>query len=188
MRSSGSTPSPSPERTVRLLLLFAGEDRPKACTGRRLVARRLAEAVGPGRAPRPAPVLLDPRSNVPLSGRDAAVARRGGLLGVDCSWNRLDQRGGYPDLAPWLSQIPTRRRLPFLLAGNPQHYGRLGELNTAEAMAAGLYLLGEPERARKILSGFGGGEAFFDLNREPLQSYATAADADELLREERSYF
>ncbi|MCI4330404.1 MAG: DUF367 domain-containing protein [Thermoplasmata archaeon] len=188
MRYSGSTPNPSADGRVRLLLLFAGEDHPRACTGRRLVTRHLVETVTPGRPPRPPPVLLDPRSPVPLSAEDSSRAVRGGLLGVDCSWNRLDDRGGYPDAAPWLAQLRTRRRLPLLLAGNPQHYGRLGELNTVEALSAGLFLLGETERARSILSGFGGGEAFFELNRNPLASYASAKTPAEMLHEEKAYF
>jgi pre-rRNA-processing protein TSR3 len=107
---------------------------------------------------------------------------------VDCSWNRLNDRGGYPTDATWLSHVPTRRRLPFLLAGNPQHYGRLGELNTAEALAATVFLLGEDERARELLSGFGGGESFLDLNRAPLESYRSAAGSPEILRAESEYF
>jgi pre-rRNA-processing protein TSR3 len=188
MGSSRSTPNRSGDDAVRLLLLVAGEDHPKACTGRRLVARGFARAVPPRREPRPAPVLLDPRSEVPLSASDRPEAVRGGLLGVDCSWNRLEDRGGYPESSRWLVRLPTRRRLPLLLAGNPQHYGRLAELNTAEALCAGLFVLGEPDRAREILGGFGGGEAFFSLNRDPLGSYAAAPDARALLDEEHQYF
>lgn len=152
------------------------------------MSRGLARAVPPGRVPRPPPVLLDPRAPVPLCGTDRTEALRGGVLGVDCSWNRLEERGGYPAESPWLARLPTRRRLPLLLAGNPQHYGRLAELNTAEALCAALFLLGEPDRAREILGRFGGGEAFFSLNREPLESYSAAGDAAALLAEERQYF
>lgn len=188
MASLRSTPNPSPDRPVRLLLLLASEDHPKACTGRRLLARGLVDEVGERRAPRPVPVLLDPRADAPLAAEDRPSALRGGILGVDCSWNRLDARGGYPEAAPWLREVRTRRRLPLLLAGNPQHYGRLGELNTAEAFAAAVFVLGEPGRARALLSGFAGGDAFFELNRAPLDSYAAARTSAEVRTEERSFF
>lgn len=110
------------------------------------------------------------------------------MLGVDCSWNRVAERGGLPSAVPWLSRLGHRRRLPLLVAGNPQHFGRLAELNTAEAFAAALWVLGEPERARSLLGPFAGGPGFFELNREPLERYASAADADAVRAAEAEFF
>ena len=188
MGSSGSTPNPSPELEIPLLLLVAGEDHPKACTGRRLIRRGLARSVDAGHAPRPSPTLLDPRVAEPLSASDAEEAGTRGLLGVDCSWNRLAERGGYPAGSDWLQKVRVRRRLPLLLAGNPQHYGRLGELNTVEAFAAALYILGAPMKARELLDGFAGGPTFFELNRELLVEYANAEDATAIRAAEREFF
>lgn len=185
MGSSETTLSRSPE--LRLRLLFAGEDHPKACTGRRLVGLGMAEAVRPDTAPRPPPLLLDPHVERPLLPTDRAHAARGGILLVDCSWNALDRRGRFPEIAPWLLRL-DRRRLPWLLAANPQHYGRLAELNTAEAAAAALAILGEPERARRLLSVFRGGAGFFELNRSPLEGYRTARDLAELRAVEQAHF
>lgn len=185
MPSSGRTPSRSPE--PRVLLLFAGEDHPKACTGRRLVSLGLAEVQLASPAPRPRPLLLDPHAETPLSAADRPDAERGGLLGVDCSWNALERRGGYPGLAPWLLRL-TARRLPWLLAANPQHYGRLAELNTAEAVGAALLILGQPERAQVVLGTFRGGDGFLDLNRSLLDGYVRARSADDVRRTETEHF
>lgn len=188
MRSSGSTPNRPIERPVPLWLLVAGEDHPKACTGRRLLRRRLVLPIAPARRPRHPPLLLDPHAEIPLTPADRAAARLGGVLGVDCSWNRLAERGGYPADATWLRRLPARRRLPWLLAGNPQHYGRIGELNTAEAFAAALVILGEPERAAEIAGTFAGGPGFLALNEGPLGEYARAQDRAELELAEVAYF
>ncbi len=113
---------------------------------------------------------------------------RSGLLAVDCSWNRLRDRGGYPDEDRRLGGIRERRRLPWLLATNPQHFGRVSELNTAEALAAAAWILGAPQQARRLLSGLRGGEAFFDVNGAALAAFAQARDARALEAEEARIF
>jgi pre-rRNA-processing protein TSR3 len=132
-------------------------------------------------------VLLQPHAPLPLSAADLGRARAAGIIGVDCSWNRLGARGGYPPLVAALASSPPRR-LPFLLAGNPQHYGRLGELNTAEAFGAALAVLGDSERGRALLAPFAGGEAFFRLNEALLARYAGCATAEEVRVAEREFF
>jgi pre-rRNA-processing protein TSR3 len=178
MGSSASTPSPRRRNEVPLLLVFAGDDDPKRCSGRRLIrAGEVAEVP----TSRPAPsgvVLLDPHSETPLSAADRPRALAAGLLGVDCSWNRIGSSGEYPAGIPWLGRLPTRRRLPWLIAANPQHHGRLAELNTAEAFAASLYVLREEARSRRILEPFAGGRTFFELNAAALASYARAGTAE----------
>jgi pre-rRNA-processing protein TSR3 len=183
MRSSGSTPSPPGSGPIRLYLFLAREDHPKACTGRYLLHRGLVRELR-GPPTRPVPLLLDPHAEQPLSPRDRAWVDRSGLLAVDCSWNRLRDRGGYPDEERWLGGIRERRRLPWLIATNPQHFGRLTELNTAEALAAAVWILGAPEQARRLLAGLRGGTAFFDINGAALTAFAGAPDAPALKAEE----
>lgn len=189
MRSSGSTPSRSGERRPRLYLWIAGDDDPKACTGLRLV--RLGRAVrvsAPGKL-RPAPVVLNPHASTPLSRADAPAAGRGGILAVDCSWNRLAGRSGlFPGADPFGPHASRGRRLPYLFAANPQHYGRLGELNTVEALSAALFVLGYPDEARLLLGGFRGGEALFTVNAAAFAAYQDATTADGVQNAERRLF
>ncbi|MCI4367073.1 MAG: DUF367 domain-containing protein, partial [Thermoplasmata archaeon] len=80
------------------------------------------------------------------------------------------------------------RRLPWLVAGNPQHYGRVSELNTAEALGAALYLIGETERARTLLAGFPGGRGFFEVNAVAFGAYLPAEDGTRMIEAERRLF
>lgn len=188
MRSSGSTPSHPPEPPISLLLVIVGEDHPKACTGRRLAAAGLVRQVSMTRAPPGRPLLLDPYDDRPLTPTDRGLAVARGLLGIDCSWNRLGGRGRYPASVRWLDRLGERRRLPWLIATNPQHFGRIGELNTAEAFAAALYILGEPDRARDLLGRFSGGRVFFDVNAPAIDRYATCRSDGELRDAERATY
>lgn len=188
MGSSGSTPSPSPERAPRLLLVLEGDDDPKVCTGLRLVRfGRATRARDPFRL-QPPPVVLDPHAPTVLSRADRAAARRGGLLAVDCSWNRLAESGRFPHHAGPRRRGAFARRLPYLLAANPQHYGRVGELNTVEALSAALYLLGYPAAAVSLLEGFRGGPAFLVVNRGALERFAAASCAEEVVAGERAIY
>ena len=187
MRSSGSTLS-LPERQIPIGIVLVGDDHPRRCTGRRLVRLGLARKVPPPAASHAHAVILDPYARIPLTSADRPAAERFGLVAIDCSWNRLAARHARGGGAAGTTPAPGGRRLPILVASNPQHYGRLGELNTAEALAAALFLLGAPEDARRLLAGFAGGPVFLELNRERLARYARAASAEELLREERALF
>lgn len=187
MRSSGPTPNPPTDRAVPLLLRVANEDHPRRCTGRKLLQRGLVRSFGPDRERRRgAPVLLDPHAERPLSQEDLPRARRYGVLGVDCSWNALGRRGGYPDGSR--AGAAAGRRLPYLFASNPQHYGRLSELNTAEAFAAALWVLGDEPGATTLLQGFAGGTEFFRLNAAALERYRACATAEEIRAAERALY
>jgi pre-rRNA-processing protein TSR3 len=165
-----------------------GEDHPKACTGRKLLRRGLARNFAGRRGSTGAPILLDPHAPVPLSLSDLPRARRGGLLGVDCSWNRVAVRGSLPPRAAFGERGSVRRRLPYLFAANPQHYGRLAELNTAEALAASLWILGERARAEEILSSFPGGSTLLTLNATALSRYGSCQGPEQIEAVERELF
>ncbi len=188
MRSSGSTRSPPAETPLRLFVALAGEDHPKACTGRRLLAWGLARAPRAGSDRVARPITLDPHAASPLSAEDRDRAGAAGLLAVDCSWNQLAARGRLPVYREESGRPPPRRRLPILVAANPQHYGRLTELNTVEALAAAAYLLGRPGQALRLLEGFRGGPQFLELNRDRLDAYVAAADAEAVRSVERDLF
>ncbi len=188
MRSSGSTRSPRPDRPFRLLVVLAGEDHPKACTGRRLLRwRRAVSATGKERSD-PLPIVLDPYAPTPLSALDREAAARGGLLALDCSWNRLSARGRLPALGIGRRGRAPHRRLPFLVATNPQHYGHVAQLNTVEALSAAVFLLGRAEQAERLVAGFRGEGEFLRVNRERLERYRAATTPADVRAAERSLF
>jgi pre-rRNA-processing protein TSR3 len=74
------------------------------------------------------------------------------------------------------------------VAANPQHFGRIAELNTVEALSGALYLLGRTEEATRLLEGFRGGPSFLDVNAERLAAYAEQPDPDAVRAMERRLF
>jgi pre-rRNA-processing protein TSR3 len=188
MSSSGSTPNRPPNGAIRLFVHRVGNDHPKACTGRRLLDFGLATTPPHAPARDARPLLLDPYAKIPISRADTEAARRGGILAIDCSWNQLSKDGHFAGADGHGTPGGIHRRLPWLLAGNPQHYGRLSELNTAEALCAALYLVGETERARSLIEAFPGGRSFFEVNRDAFTDYAPAEDGPAVIVVERRRF
>jgi pre-rRNA-processing protein TSR3 len=185
MKSSGNTEELRCK--LPLWIVLAGEDNPKVCTGRRAIRYGLAaEATDRNHPPRGA-LLLDPYASLPLSREDAAVAAEKGIVAVDCSWNRLSSRGKYPAGGRWLAAIDAKRRLPLMLAANPQHYGRLGELNTAEALGASIFVLCGRVAATTFLGRFSFGWSFLELNGELLERYHEAPDGKAIEQVERDW-
>jgi pre-rRNA-processing protein TSR3 len=74
------------------------------------------------------------------------------------------------------------------LATNPQHFGRVGQLNTAEAFAAALAVSGQEAAARKLLDAFHGSTAFFHVNESRFRRYRGAKTPHEMLAAERAEF
>ena len=187
MGSSESTPGRSTrsKRPIRRLVLVIGDDHPKACTGRRLLRRGLAETPSPF-ARHARPIVLDPFAPEPLSAQDRPYAEAHGLLVVDGSWNRLSARGRLD--VPLAGGHVPHRRLPMLIATNPQHFGHLAELNSVEALAAALSVLGRANEASDLLEGFSGGTAFLAMNRERLEAYRRAVGPDGVRDAERRLF
>lgn len=132
--------------------------------------------------------MLDPYAPTPLSASDREAAEEGGLLVVDCSWNRLSSRGAFPGTEGRAHRLGQHRRLPVLVAANPQHYGRVAQLTTVEAFCAALYVLGHAEEAEQVIAGFAGGAEFLEINRTRLDRYRSATGPVEVLASERMLF
>ncbi len=61
-------------------------------------------------------------------------------------------------------------------------------LNSVEAFAAALVILGEAEQAEQILSAFSwGGIRFLEVNHDPLTEYAAAKDSAEVVEIQSCY-
>ncbi len=165
---------------MRITVYNARECDPRKCTALRLKKLGRIEMVfRQGDIPRGA-ILLDPFAEKALSREDAATAERRGLVALDCSWKKIEQIAGMK-----LSLEP--RSLPYLIAANPTHYGRPTILSTVEALAAALFIMGDRDGAIKILGDFKWGPVFLELNREPLETYARAADSSEVVAAQEQF-
>ncbi len=112
-------------------------------------------------------ILLDPTAKPSLTPGDREAVMHRGLSIIDCSWKKaVDLHGRLP------RHYFIRRRLPFLIAVNPAHYGKPYILSTIEATAAALYILGFREEANAVLRLYKWGLNFLNINAKYLERYA----------------
>lgn len=146
---------------------------PLRCTGKKLYrngALRLLNTREPFRG-----VVLTPTATEFVSPEDAELVRQYGAAVVDCSWKELDK-------VPWSQlRMGAPRLLPLLIAANPVNYGRPSKLTCAEALAATLALAGLDDDAHRVMSHFGWGDSFFDVNAELLAGYARCTNSAEVI-------
>ncbi len=116
-------------------------------------------------------LILDPTAEQALSPADRFVKS---LTVLDCSWEVLNTGA--------ISSWRIRRALPFLMAANPVNFGKPCKLSSVEAVAAALFIMGEKERAGELLSKVNWGIRFLEVNKEPLELYASAKDSTEVVK------
>ena len=165
---------------ISLFAIIEGEDDPKKCTARKLVRMKLARHIdNPRKIPGEA-IVLNPLAEKAISATDRKRAEISGIVVLDCSWKRLE-------IFPQIRKDLRHRALPFLIAANPVNYGHPCTLSSAEALAAALWIIGESEQARLVMSKFGWGESFISLNRELLDAYASAANSSAVVEIQKDY-
>lgn len=180
------------ESGIKLLVYYIRQDDPKKCTAVHLNKMGKVELVHKaGNLPRNA-VLLNPFSTKALSIEDLPAIQTKGLIGLDCSWVSAKkvfgiEEGNEVQLKSTRSWRFVDRILPYLLAANPVNYGKPCKLSTAEALAAGLYIVGYKKDARYLMEGFKWGENFFALNFELLEAYADAKSSLEVVQIQNDY-
>jgi pre-rRNA-processing protein TSR3 len=120
-------------------------------------------------------VVLSSEARTYVSPADLDIVQRFGIAGINCSWNRLEE-------IPFsrMGNGRNQRILPILFAANSVNYGRPFKMNTAEAMAACLYIVGLKEDAEKILEPFGYGPEFIRLNLDALSAYSACSSSAEV--------
>ncbi|KAH9850918.1 hypothetical protein C2E23DRAFT_734026, partial [Lenzites betulinus] len=170
---------------------------PRRCSGKKLARQGLIQDLRIGQRFRG--VVVSPKGTQPVSPADHDIVAQNGLAVVECSWARLDE-------VPFKKiASPNERLLPYLVATNPVNYGKPWRLNCVEALAAAFYITGFDLYAERLLSGFGWGHSFYEVNkcvlfvlplgRHLIEKYKTCEDAnavsamqEDILAElERSY-
>jgi pre-rRNA-processing protein TSR3 len=165
---------------IRLFALIEGEDDPKKCTARKMVRFKLVRQVENAKGIPAGAIVLNPLAEKAISITDRKRAQKSGIVVLDCSWKKLEK---FPSIRKDL----RHRALPYLVAGNPVNYGHPCTLSSAEAVAAALWIVGEEERARHIMSKFGWGDTFIALNDELLSRYASAVDSLHVVEVQKEY-
>ncbi|MFZ0220513.1 MAG: DUF367 family protein [Candidatus Nitrosopolaris sp.] len=164
---------------MRAQVLMYRQDDPAKCTAAKLVRFGLVESI---RFIRPNTLLLDPFCKIVLSNEDSGLFNS--VCALDCSWEKaMDTLLKRKALKNGIC-----RRLPALLAGNPNNYCKISKLTTAEALAASLFILGWRNLSEKILDKFKWGHTFIELNSEILNDYSNAHNITEIVELEKEYF
>ncbi len=151
---------------------------PKKCTARKLldegIAEKLLKDIGLGKGG----IYLTPLAEKAISPEDKNLAEDGGIRAIDCTWTEADEK---------IPEYENGRALPYLVAVNPINYGKPFQLTTAEALAAALFILGEEDQAKEVMSKFSWGEHFFEMNENPLKDYREAEDSSEVVEIQKEY-
>jgi len=165
---------------VALALWEFNQNDAKRDSGSKMVRMGMARTLRIGQGFRG--IVLSSEADIVVSPADRDVVASHGIGGINCSWNRLEE-------IPFRTMGSSRhhRVLPFMVAANPVNYGRPFKMNTAEAMAATLYIAGFQEEAERLLEPFGWGPEFIRVNREALEMYAAATDAAGVRTAEKAY-
>ena len=126
-------------------------------------------------------IVLDPFSVKSVSFEDREIVEKNGIVGLDCSWNRIQKS------SIMFKGKKYHRSLPFLVAANPVNYGKPCKLSTAEAIAATFYIVGLKDNAVEIMSQFKWGPHFLKLNHELLEEYSSAKTSAEVVKIQNSF-
>ena len=140
-------------------ILCFDQDDPKKCTAKRLEKFNLSDNHSSFKTLPPMGIVLDPFSTNELNSDDIPLAEVGGIVGVDCSWNKA------PETFSRLRLMGLEpRSLPYVIPVNPVNSGKAGKLTTAEAIASALLICGQNLHAEEIMSIFKWGPAFIEIN------------------------
>ena len=125
-------------------------------------------------------IVLNPFSEIALSPEDSKLAKKWGVVALDCSWSLAKKI--------FKRQINGESRcLPYLVAGNPVNYGSIGKLSTVEALSGALQILGFLSQSRQLLNLFKWGHTFLELNKELLEVYQKANDSFEIISSQNAF-
>jgi len=164
-----------------LRVLHTNDDDPKKCTAKKLNRLGYVHLFTRARELPPNMILLNPFSKKSLSPEDTSIAKKHGVLAVDCSWKTAEQQ--FYDL----STTHISRALPFVIAVNPVNFGKPLKLTTLEALAAAVYILGDSLQAEHITSIYKWSPHFLTMNKNPLEDYRRAKTSEEVIKRMHEY-
>eukprot|EP00842_Homolaphlyctis_polyrhiza_P000693 jgi/Hompol1/1624/HPOL_005666-RA len=147
---------------------------PKRCSGKKLARIGLVSNLRVGQ--RFPGIVMSPKGKSSVSPKDREIVEKHGIAVVDCSWARIAE-------VPFSKIASPNERLP----ANPVNYGKPSKLNCVEALAACCFITGLDDAGHRLMSQFGWGHAFYQLNKELFEIYAKCTDAADVVRAQNEY-
>ena len=166
---------------MKVSVYHAEQCDPKKCTTVKLQRQGKVKVVNKLTMLPKGAIVLDPFSVKSVSYEDREIVEKNGIVGLDCSWNRIQKS------SIMFKGKKYHRSLPFLVAANPVNYGKPCKLSTAEAIAATFYIVGLKDNAVEIMSQFKWGPHFLKLNHELLEEYSSAKTSAEVVKIQNSF-
>ena len=156
-------------------IFHANECDKKKCTAIKLEKEGKARLVYKLRKIPRGAIVLNPFSDKSVSMEDRKYVEKRGVVGLDCSWNKVNKSATFFSLSKY------HRSLPFLIATNPVNYGKPCTLSTVEAIAATFYITGFKDKAKDLMDGFKWGHTFIELNHDLLELYSEQETSAEVV-------
>eukprot|EP01067_Filipodium_phascolosomae_P007057 Filipodium_phascolosomae@DN5569_c0_g1_i1.p1 len=155
--------TPTTEVFPDLYLIDFGQCDVKKCSGRKLL--RLGKVVSLSPKNNFKGIILSPYAKNLVSAADTGVIHNFGVAVVDCSWHQIET-------VPFQKLHNKReRKLPYLVAANPIHYGQPFQLSCVEALSACLSITGFHDCSASLLECFRWGPSFLQVNRDSVEIY-----------------
>ena len=167
--------------TMDVTIFHANECDKKKCTAIKLEKEGKARLVYKIRKIPRGAIVLNPFSDKAVSCEDKKYIEKKGVVGLDCSWNKINKSATFFSLSKY------HRSLPFLIATNPVNYGKPCTLSTVEAIAATFYIAGFKDKARDLMDGFKWVHTFIELNYELLEAYSDAKSSIEVVEVQNDF-
>ncbi|MCL2115225.1 MAG: DUF367 family protein [Methanobrevibacter sp.] len=160
---------------MKIIVFHANECDKKKCSGYKMEKLGKCKIVYKiNQIPKGA-IVLNPFAQKAVSPEDKNIVEKRGIVGLDCSWNKISSSATFFNLSKY------HRSLPFLIAASPVNYGSPCKLSTVEAIAAVLYITGFKKKAEDIMNSFKWGHTFIELNFELLEDYSNAKTSIEVV-------
>ncbi len=149
------------KKKINLCCVHYSDCDPKKCSALKLSRLGYLKIIKTITGNKKNAILLNPLSRKELSYKDRRDINQFGLIVLDCSWNKIIKLIEH--------QQENARKLPPLISANPVNYGKWEKLNTAEAIAAALYITDFQNQAKEILSNFRWSKEFWKINKKFLE-------------------
>jgi len=161
---------------IRIYIIHLGECDVRRCTAIKLRKFDLVDFIRGRDSRAKGAIFLNPFAERTISKEDRMTIEQRGLIALDGSWNKISKEKFMIHYRKY-----GFRALPYLVAGNPTHYGVPTKLSTVEALSFALYITGFEEDALKLLRIFSWGINAFKLNQYLLQMYSEVNTSKEII-------